>query len=114
MFWDNNWACLRTAGSGSTSLPAPDLLVSNAKRILAIECKSGKTQNKYIDETQVNELKTFARMFNAEAWVGARFNARGWYFIKADNLKRSGKNYVVSFSEAENSGISFEQLVNEM
>ena len=39
LFWNNQWGCIRTAGSGSTPLPAPDLLASKKNRYLAIECK---------------------------------------------------------------------------
>lgn len=111
MFWDSGWACLRTAGSGSTSLPAPDLLVGNATRVLAIECKSGKGEYRYIDNNQVQELKIFAEKFGAEPWVGARFDGKGWFFIKAHELTSSGKNFVVSKKEAYEKGLRFEKLI---
>jgi len=42
MFWENNFGGYRSAGSGSTPLPSPDILVGNGKKYLAIECKSIK------------------------------------------------------------------------
>jgi holliday junction resolvase Hjr len=110
-FWNSNWACLRTAGSGSTTLPAPDLLVSNSKRVLAIECKSGKTRHKYLQNLEIEELKKFSSLFGAEPWIGARFDAKGWFFIKVSELKRSGKHYVVSLKDAIERGKSFEELI---
>ena len=54
MFWENNFAGYRAAGSGSTPLPSPDLLVGNGKRYLAIECKSLKSKAKYLEEEQIS------------------------------------------------------------
>lgn len=112
MFFDTGvFAPLRVAGSGSTTLPAPDLLVGGKGRVLAIECKSGK-KRRYIDPEQIQELKEFAAKFGAEAWIGARFDREGWYFLNIVDLHISkGGNYAVDAAIAKEKGVSFEQLV---
>jgi len=103
---------LRAAGSGSTPLPCPDLLVGGKGRVLAIECKGGKSA-RYIDKKQISELKEFAEKFGAEPWVGARFNNTEWLFLKIDDLKesRTGNNFVVDVKFAKENGIRFEELI---
>ncbi len=113
MFWDSNmWVCIRTAGSGSTTVPAPDLLVGNQQRKLAIECKSGKDK-RYLTKKEVEELIFFAEKFGAEAWIGVRFNNVDWLFLRPEELGVSkGDNFFVSVELAKERGISFENLIN--
>ena len=113
MFFDTGvYAALRVAGSGSTPLPAPDLLVGGKGRVLAIECKSGK-KRRYIDPQQVKELLDFAVKFGAEPWIGARFNREGWYFLDVKSLHISkGGNYAVDLKIAKEKGVNFEGLIN--
>src|SRR3989344_2901742 len=85
MFWQNNLACLRVAGSGSTTLPAPDLLVGGQGRVMAIECKALKEGIKYFDEEEIKQLETFAKTFGAEPWIAIRFNRQGWWFLQSNN-----------------------------
>ena len=113
MFWDSNmWVALRVAGSGSTTVPAPDLLVGNQNRKLAIECKSGKNK-RYLTKKEVDELEFFAEKFGAEAWIGVRFNNVDWLFLKPEELGVSkGDNYFVSIDLAKKKGIDFKSLIN--
>ena len=56
MFYNTNkFLPLRVAGSGSTPIPAPDLLVGNGSRILAIECKAIKGTKKYLEQHSLVE-----------------------------------------------------------
>ena len=112
MFWEQKgWSALRTAGSGSTTLPAPDLLVGNGSRVLAIECKSGKGRRD-IKKEQIDELKIFSKLFGAEPWIGVRFNSLPWYFLEIKHLGiSSGKNYFVNPGLAIKKGITFKELV---
>ena len=114
MFWNQKgWAGLRVAGSGSTTLPASDLLAGNGSRILAIECKSGKGRRD-IKKKQVEELKTFSKLFGAEAWVGVRFDNMPWYFLQLGDLGKSkGKNYFVNPDLVIKKGIMFEELIGK-
>ena len=112
MFFDTgDFAALRVAGSGSTPLPAPDLLVGGKGKVFAIECKSGK-KRRYIDPEQINELLEFAAKFGAEPWIGVRFNNNGWHFLDVKSLHISkGGNYAVDLKLALEKGISFNELI---
>ncbi len=115
MFWNTRiWAALRAPGSGSTPLPSPDILASNTKRYLAIECKSVRDLKKYFPNEEIEQLVLFAKRFGAEPWVGVRFDREGWYFIKPSMMLRSEGNnfYYVTLEHAQKRGISFEQLIS--
>ena len=114
MFWNaKGWSCLRVAGSGSTTLPASDLLAGNGSRILAIECKSGKGRRD-IKKEQVEELKIFSKLFGAESWIAVRFNNMSWYFLQIAQLGLSkGNNYFINPKIAQKKGISFEELIGK-
>ena len=112
MFWENNFAGYRAAGSGSTPLPSPDLLVGNGKRYLAIECKSLKTNAKYLEEAQINDLLKFSKIFGAEPWIGLRFNNIGWYFIQPDRLKKTKNGTLIaSLDVVKEKGLIFNDLI---
>jgi len=80
MLWEHFGPALRSAGSGSTPRPSPDLLASNGKKVLAIECKSSKKENIYLTKKEVDELNEFCNLFKAEPWIGVRFNNMEWFF----------------------------------
>jgi len=108
----NNFIPVRVAGSGSTPIPAPDLLVGNGLRSLAIECKSMKGTKKYIGNEKIQELLTFAQKFGAEPWIAMKFDYQGWFFLKPSDLERTKNNFVVSLEFAKEKGMRFEELVN--
>jgi len=114
MFWDTGiWGGFRTAGSGSTPLPSPDLLVGNGKRYLAIECKSLKTKAKYLEEQQIKELIEFSKRFGAEPWIGLRFNNVGWFFIQPEKLEKTKNGSLIASLEIlKNKGLSFNKLIS--
>src|SRR3989344_806487 len=113
-FWDNGWTCLRTAGSGSTQYPAPDLTAANNGRTIVIECKAGSSIYKYLDRYEVEELQQFAKAFGAEAWIAVRFNHKGWYFLKPEELQDTGGRFSVHQQHAIKIGKRFEHLIGKI
>lgn len=112
LFWDNGWAIVRSAGSGSTPLPAPDLLAGKENRTLAIECKSIKKGKRYLNKEDFDQLVTFASLFGAEAWLGIRFNNLEWHFVKPEDLELTkSNNYILSLNLIKNKGITFDKLI---
>jgi len=110
--WQNNWPVVRSAGSGSTPLPNPDLITSNGSRILAIECKSIKNKNKYFPKEEIDELTEFSNKFGAEPWLAIRFDNHGWYFLTPKQLKKNKSgNYSINLNLAEKQSIKFEELI---
>ncbi len=110
------WAAIRIAGSGLTADPNPDVLAGNKKRHIAIECKSLKGNNQYLYEEDVKQLLDFSNKFGAEAWFGIRFNNKGWFFLKYEDLvlTKNNKSYAVSLLLAKSKGLNFEQLINQV
>ena len=106
------WSAIRVAGSGLTKDPNPDVLAGNAKRCLAIECKSIKGNYKYIYKEQIEQVKEFAKKFGAEPWIAIRFNIKGWYFLKPDDLAqtKSSENSMINLKLAEEKGLKFKEL----
>ncbi len=102
---------IRVAGSGSTPIPAPDLLIGNGKRILAIECKAIKGTKKYLEQQQIQELITFAQKFGAEPWIAMKFDYQGWFFLKPSELART-KNGVpsISLKTAQQKALRFQDI----
>lgn len=111
-FWQERWACMRAAGSGSTQFPSPDVLVGNGSRQLAIEVKKSRDERVYIDEKQVRSLDYFGEKFGAEPWVGVKFFRKQWYFIPLEDLQDTGKHFKVTLDQVEMTGLSFEDVIS--
>ncbi len=112
-FNENDWACLRTPGSGSSRYPSPDILAANAIRRLAIECKVTKDKKKYFTDGEIKQLGVFSKKFGAESWVGVKFGAEGWYFLTLDDLDNTGNMWSVSLEIAQRRGLRKNELIGE-
>ncbi len=111
MFWSRNWACLRSAGSGSMKYPGPDLIVSNKARVLAIECKSTKKKKKYLEEYDMNQLRDFCNIFGAEPWFAVRFARKEWLFLSLEDIEKTENGYVIDTKVAERRGLLIDELI---
>ncbi len=108
----NSWAAIRVAGSGLTNDPNPDVLAGNAERYLAIECKSVKGTSKYLYPEEIDQITNFAIKFGAEPWLAIRFNHKGWYFLKPNDLEKTkSSNSVINLELAEEKGLKFDELI---
>lgn len=110
LFWANSWAAVRIAGSGSMKYPSPDVLASNRRRKLAVECKASKAKYQYLTKEEIFELQKFCSIFGAEPWVGIKFS-QDWFFISLDDMKETGKNFVVSRELARQKGLTFNEFI---
>jgi|TARA_Y100000310_G_scaffold339100_1_gene430722 Holliday junction resolvase len=114
LFWKNNWAAVRSAGSGSTPLPAPDILAGNRDKLLAIECKAIKNKSHHFNKKEIDELKLFSNIFGATAIIGMRFNGKGWYFLDVNSLiPNKNGNFTISLNLSEKTGIRFDKLIEK-
>lgn len=114
MFWDNSWACVRAAGSGSTPMPSPDLVAGNKENLLAIECKSIKNNSKNFQKEEIDQLVTFSDILNAQPIIAMRFDNLGWYFLNAKELpKNKNGNYTVTLKLSQKQGVNFEELTKQ-
>ena len=113
MFWEIGYGGYRAAGSGSTPLPSPDLLVGNGKRYLAIECKSIKTKAKYLEDGQIKGIIEFSKKIGREGRNGLRFNQYGWYFIQPHKLDKTKNGTLIASVEfLKENGFTFNELIN--
>lgn len=113
-FWSNeSWSAVRIAGSGSMKYPSADILASNRLRKLAIECKTSKDDNKYVPKKEIEQLRVFSELFGAEPWLAVKFNRKEWLFLSLDDLKDTGKNYLISVDIAEKKGLLFEEVIEK-
>jgi Holliday junction resolvase len=113
LFWQNGFAAMRAAGSGSTKHPSPDILAGNGMVFFAIECKASHAPVKYLEKDEVSQLDLFANSFGARPIVAIRFDNEKWYFLKLGDLKSTPKCFVVNFELAKKKGLSFEELIGK-
>ena len=109
-FNEIGWCAIRSAGSGSSKYPSPDILAGNAIRRVAVECKVTKDSKKYFTNEEIDQLKFFSQKFGAESWVGVKFPNDPWYFLMLEDLKDTGKNWLVSLELAKRCGLLKEEL----
>jgi holliday junction resolvase Hjr len=113
LFWDNGWAAIRVAGSGSMRHPSSDILASNTIRRLAIECKASKDTSKYLGKDEILQLKTFSQLFGAEPWIAVRFDRADWLFLTLEDIKDTGQNFCITLDSAKKKGLLFEELLEQ-
>jgi Holliday junction resolvase len=112
MFWEKSYAAIRVAGSGSSRFPCPDVLASNGRKTFAVEAKATKTDYQYFRKDQIEQLINFSQVFNAEPILAVKFSAK-CYFFYLTNLSITKKGeYVVKKKDAEEIGISFQELIS--
>jgi Holliday junction resolvase len=112
-FWQEGWAALRAAGSGSMKYDCPDIIAGNHDKKIAIECKATKAQIQYLTKEEIFALRSFSHLFGAKPYIGVRFNMMEWVFFEITSLKETGKNYAVSRELAKEKGFSFSELLNK-
>ena len=115
LFWKNNFAAVRSAGSGSTTMPAPDILAGNKNKLLAIECKSTKSNSRNLQKQEIEQLTNFSKKINATPILAMRFDNYGWFFLNAEKIKenKKGINYTISLKLCKESGINFQELIGK-
>ena len=111
VFNENDWVCIRAAGSGSSRYPSPDVLAGNAMRRVAIECKVTAETKKYLLDEEIEQLRTFANKFGAEAWIGVHFPSEPWYFFMLEDIEQTGKSWAISLEMAKRKGLKVEELL---
>ena len=110
LFWANQWAACRVAGSGRQNYPAPDVIANKQGINLAIECKATKSNSQYLEKREVEELKAYAERAGARALIALRFNNTPWIFLNPDDLDQTAVSFVTTKEKAQLRGISFENL----
>ena len=111
MFWAANWGAIRVAGSGLARFPCPDVVASKGDHVLAVECKSTKKNQQYIEDKQMQELKKFASIFGAKPIIGVRFDREAWVFFDPEDFKQTKKcKWVINKKNIKDKGKFFSDL----
>lgn len=101
MLWTAGFAVLRTAGSGSTSHDACDLIAGKSGTAYAIEVKVCQGKKQYVDAAQVKELLNFSTAFGATPILAVKFLRRGWHVLDGRKLEQTGKHYGASLEQMQ-------------
>ena len=112
VFNESGWSALRSAGSGSSRYPSPDIIAANAIRRVAIECKVTKDSKKYLQNKEIDQLQEFSQKFGAESWIGVKFPDQPWYFLMLEDLQDTGKCWLVSLEIAKRKGLTVKELMD--
>ncbi len=111
IFTEHGWRAVRVAGSGVNDDSPADLIVGKiGKRGFTIEAKSSKNKNIYIKKQQVEDFILFSNIIGLKPVIAARFNHQGWIFLNPEQLKNSGKNWVINLKTALAEGKKFSQF----
>lgn len=110
MFIENNFRAVRVAGSGVMENTSCDLIAGRKGAKYCIECKASKNPAKYITKEQIEDFIIFSEIFGLKPVVAVRFNHKGWFFLKPEDLQDTGKNFSVSLELAQAKGKKFGQF----
>ena len=112
MLWANNYAAVRSPGSGVSSHPVPDIIAGNGKRFMVFEVKARSNLPIYIQNQRIDELLYFSRKFGAEAFIAVKIPRKKWKFIKIDQLKRTKRGYKVD-DDVFHNGMNFDEVIGQ-
>ncbi len=105
------FAAARTAGSGSTPLPAPDLVILGKDLKLGVESKAWNANYLHLDSKQMNELILWGEKAGAKIFIGWKKNREGWSFLTPNQFNKANKNFLISWKKAKQVGVSFEVIL---
>lgn len=111
LFFEHGFSVVRIAGSGTSPLPAPDIIAIKNGRIIAVECKARKAKNLAVSVGQIGELVGWANKAGAESLVGWKIPRKGWFFLKPGQMKDTGKFFTINRDDAMSRGKSLEEVI---
>ncbi|MBN2067264.1 MAG: Holliday junction resolvase [Candidatus Diapherotrites archaeon] len=111
LFFHAGFSVVRIAGSGTSPLPAPDIIAIRQGRIIAVECKARKSKNLAISLTQMGELLEWAERAGAEPLIAWKVPRKGWFFLRPGQMHNSGKFHLISLRDAMENGKSLELII---
>jgi len=108
--FDRGFSVIRTAGSGKTSLPAPDLIAMRPGRHLAFECKAWAAGNLSIPIASMEEFMGWCDRAGVTAFVGWKIPRQGWVFLRPVQMRKTPKFYTINRKDAFAKGIGLEAI----
>lgn len=110
IFIENGFRAARVAGSGVADDSPCDLIAGRRTGKYAIECKTCKSNKRYIDKKQIEEFIVFSEIFGLVPLIAVRFNRQGWLFLNPGELENTGACLAVSLERALEKGKRFGQV----
>jgi len=97
LLWEQGFGVVRSAGSGCTPHPNPDLLVVRKGVMLAVECKSTRCSVKYVSVQELRDLLEFCELSGAKPVLAVKFSRNGWEYFIVDKELVGASTKMVKF-----------------
>lgn len=101
IFWQHGWAASRMAGSGSITIPSPDIIAGKNRELYVIECKTVDKLPKYFSIKEISDLELFAHRIGAKPVVAVKVSRKGWFFLESRFLRKTQKSFIMDQSIKE-------------
>lgn len=109
--WDRGFAATRTAGSGASILPAPDLVALSKDFKFAFECKFWRANYLHISRKNFTDQLEWCSRADAFFVVAWKIPRKGWFFLPEHLFNSNEKFFTISLSKAYSDGLSFDELL---
>ena len=107
--WEMGFVVFRIAGSGSSPLPAADLIAVRNGKPIVIEVKTTRNGKIYLDKGQLEELKIIQEsgipVYVAVKFIGTK---TGWFLFKLDDVLENNK---ITLERAKKEGYKLETFL---
>lgn len=110
--FDAGFAVVRVAGSGKSSIPAPDILALSPRQKFCIEVKAVIAPHLFIPKYQLLELADWANRAGICPLVAWKI-PRDWFFLALEDFHETGKNFGISRDTAAHQTTPFEVLIGK-
>lgn len=111
LLWEQGYAAIRVAGSGSSRYPSCDIVASNGTKTFAFECKSITKGMRYIGKEEMDAFLSFAQRFGAQPWIAVRFSRKEWHFLMPEDLNETPSAWGISTDNIRQRGLLLTELV---
>lgn len=113
MLYEQGYAISRVAGSGSSTLPTPDIIAIKKNKGFAIECKTKSGEYLNIRPSQIDELEIWEKLSGLKSMVAWRLGKNKWYFIHYTKMKKTKKAYSIKKTDILENGMDFNKLIKQ-
>ena len=114
MLYNKGFAVSRVAGSGSSTLPTPDIIAVKKRKGFAIECKTKSGEYLNIRPEQIKELEIWENLFGLKSYIAWRLGKDQWYFLHYTKMNKTKKAYSIKKKEIKKKGKDFEKFITKI
>ncbi len=99
--FERGYAVFRIAGSGSTTIPAADLIAIKGKKGFLIECKAWNSSRLSIKREQIKELEVLKERTGYKVLIAWKVNHKGWFFFPPEKMDKTDSSYIMPLVKAQ-------------